>query len=539
MPEETAATNVQAAPRLKATLRDHAAEILAALGLAWCRATRMGEDVELIVSTPLGRLRGVTEEGVASFKGVPYAAPPCDKRRMRPAAPVESWDGVRDATRYGPTTAQWPYIEPLGQFLVEPIIPGDDCLNLNVWTPDPSSSGLPVMVWIPGGGFTWGTGATAVYNGKRFARDGVVCVTINYRLGAEGFLYTGDAVANLGLLDQVAALAWVQENIERFGGDPDRVTIAGESAGGISVAALLSMPRAKGLFRAAVAQSGAGQHALSPDNARGIAEELAGRLGVASSRDALAAVPAQQLLAAQMQILEEVAARPDVERWGDAARMGLPFAPVVDGDVLPELPLDGIAASTDKQVAVLVGGTAEEERLLFVPTGAVDLIDESVVAATIADYELPQGALETYRSARPGASPGDLLAAVRSDWSFRIPAIRLAEARARAGGAVWMYEFAWRSPAFGGRLGACHSVELPFVFDALDANPLVVGILGEDPPIALATETHDAWVRFVTDGHPGWPSYDLDRRTTMRFDDMSELVEDPRSTERRLWEGVR
>ena len=217
----------------------------------------------LVVTTRQGQVRGQVTEGVAAFKGIPYAAPPFGPNRFQPPRPPESWDGVRDALAYGRVAPQPPYAPPFDQLLGDQGHPGEDCLNLNVWTPDATGGGLPVMVWIHGGSFVRGSGALPTYDGTRFARDGVVCVTINYRLGADGFLYLGDGIANRGLLDQIAALEWVQENIRAFGGDPARVTIFGESAGAFSVATLLSMSRAEGMFQRAIAQSGAGHHTSS------------------------------------------------------------------------------------------------------------------------------------------------------------------------------------------------------------------------------------------------------------------------------------
>ena len=216
-----------------------------------------------VVKTRYGEVRGSVADGVNTFKGIPYAAPPFGANRLRPPQPVAPWSGVRDALTYGPKSPQLPYPPPIDVLLPELAVPGEDCLNLNIWSRDLGSAGQPVMVWIPGGMFEYhGTGASPWYDGSRFARDGIVCVTINYRVGAEGFLYLGDGNANLGLLDQVAALEWVQENIAAFGGDPGNVTIFGESAGAMSVGTLLSMPRAEGLFRRAIAQSGAAHHVM-------------------------------------------------------------------------------------------------------------------------------------------------------------------------------------------------------------------------------------------------------------------------------------
>ena len=225
-----------------------------------------------VVKTRYGEVRGSVVDGVNTFKGLPCAAPPSGANRLRPPQPVAPWSGVRDALTYGPKPPQAPYPPEVSMILPELAVPGEDCLTLNIWSPDLGSAGLPVMVWIPGGMFEYhGTGASPWYDGSRFARDGIVCVTINYRVGAEGFLYLGEGNANRGLLDQVAALEWVRENIAAFGGDPDKVTIFGESAGSMSVAMLLSMPRAEGLFRRAIAQSGGAHHVISAATAQRVA----------------------------------------------------------------------------------------------------------------------------------------------------------------------------------------------------------------------------------------------------------------------------
>jgi carboxylesterase type B len=421
-------------------------------------------------------------------------------------------------------------------------------LNLNIWTPDPAAAGLPVMVWIPGGMFE--IGSKALYNGSHFARDGLVCVVISYRVGAEGFLYLDDGYANLGLLDQVAALEWVHNNIAAFGGDPANVTIFGESAGAMSVGTLLSMPWAEGLFRRAIAQSGAAHQVLPAEAAQRIGRHLAGKLGVAPTREAIAAVPVERLLAAQAELKEELLAHPDPQRWGqEVVTSTLPWQPVIDGQIIPGFPIDRIAADASAQADVMVGTNIDDWRLFSVFSGTIDQITEQILTGPVdiygyqalAAYGLPvDTALAAYRSAYPDAIPGDLLAAVQTDWWVRIPAIQLAEAHTNPTSGTYMYEFAWPSPQFNGRLGAVHALEIPFVFDTLDQElPLLGSLLGPNPPQQLADTMHAAWVGFATKGDPGWPNYDLNRKATMRFNTTSHVVDNPRAWERALWEGVR
>ncbi|MBB3084423.1 carboxylesterase/lipase family protein [Geodermatophilus sabuli] len=508
--------------------------------------------MDTIVGVRSGRVRGRTVGGVSTFLGIPYAAPPSGERRLRPPQPVEPWDGVRDATVLGPEPPQPDFgsHDPTG-FVYDPALPGDDCLNLNVWTPDAGAGGMPVMVWIPGGAFQYSSGGS--YDGSRFARDGVVCVTINYRTGADGFLYLGegDDGADLGLLDQVAALTWVRDGIAAFGGDPDRVTVFGESAGAMSIGTLLSMPRAEGLFRRAVLQSGAAHHVVPAAEAARIGRRLAEVLGVPATRDAVGQVPVDRLLAAQGQLDAEVTSNPDPARWGrEVATSTMPFHPVVDGDVVPAAPMDRIAAGAGRDVDVLIGTNSDDWRMFPVFSGLIDRVTDEVLSGSVeayglqclAAYGLPvETALRAYRGAHPDAGPGDLLAAVQTDWWVRIPAVRLADAHAPCPGATFMYEFAWPSPAFGGRLGACHALELPFVFDTLDrgTEQMMGGALGSDPPQQLADTVHGAWVAFATCGDPGWPRYGPDRRATMRLDIRPSVVEDPYARERALWAGVR
>ncbi len=492
----------------------------------------------VVAQTRAGEVEGLISEGVTAFKGIPYAAPPFGSNRFRPPQPPKSWIGVRPAHEYGVVPPQSPYPEPFRHMLGDAGTAGEDCLNLNVWTPDPGAHGLPVVVWIHGGAFLRGSGAIPVYDGSRFARDGVVCVTINYRLGAEGFLWLDDRISNLGLLDQLAALGWVQENISAFGGDPGNVTVFGESAGAFSVASLIAIRESSGLFRRAILQSGAGHHVISTSTAKRISAMFCELLGVPQNAAAVAAIPLDRFVEAQAELDLERAKNPEPGRWGEVAVNGMLFEPVIDGEMLGARPIDSIAAGAGSGMQLLIGTTTEEWRFFIVPIGIIDYIDEERARGLAQRQGLdPEKSIAAYRETSPAATAGDVYAAIISDFFFRIPAIRLAEAQLRNGGDVHMYEFGWRSPMFDGRLGACHALELGFVFDNLEhSGPM----LGDHPPQPLADEMHRAWVDFARRGDPGWPRYDTSRRPVMHFDAQGAmLVNDPAGSTRQLWEGIR
>ncbi|MEV6953076.1 carboxylesterase family protein [Streptomyces sp. NPDC051183] len=440
--------------------------------------------------------------GIAVFRGIPYAAPPVGPRRFAAPAPPEAWDGVRDAGGYGPTAPKVPYPDTFAALLPDPEVPGDDCLNLNVWTPvpvggAPAGARLPVMVWIHGGALTRGSSAVPVYDGSAFARDGVVLVSFNYRLGVLGYGLFPDAPANRGLLDQIAALEWVRDNIEAFGGDPARVTVFGESAGAISIGALLAAPRARGLFARAVLQSGAPE-VLPRAGVRTMVRRMASLLKVDATAGAFAATALPDLLAAQAAVL----------RRSSPLVGGPAFGLVTDPDTLPADPLETAAApgSAASGVPLLLGWTTEEYRLWLAPTGGMRALDR-LGPLTLALARLRSGkdraAVRALRAERPGAGPADLAGHLLTDRLLRDPLRRLAGARRTAPGFV--YEFAWPSGVPG--LGSCHALELGFVFDNL-AVPESAWLAGPDTPQALADEMHAAWVRFAVEGDPGWAPWD-------------------------------
>ena len=503
--------------------------------------------METIVKVAQGDVRGSVEGDLSVFRGVPYAAPIDGVNRFRAPQPRESWSGVRDATSIGLISRQAPLPPPFGTPLPDA---GADCLNLNIWTPDTAGS-LPVFVWIHGGAFYGGSGVEAVYDGASFARNGVVCVTINYRLGAQGFLHLADHFpelaesGNAGLLDQIAALKWVQANIASFGGDPTRVTIGGESAGGMSVSSLMAAPQAKGLFAQAIPQSGAGHNGISAKTASGIAGEVLRRLDVKPGDSvALANVSDERLFEVQIEVMTLAQTR-DPELFGEAAGSTMPFQPTYGTAVLPWQPIDSIAAGSAAGIKVLTGTTMQES-LVFVVAMA-DMFGEemldALMMATFGSAEKGRNALEQYRASRPDALPYQVTAAVETDRMFTVPARRLADAQSKHCDDVWMYRFDWATPIYDGALGACHALELVFVFNNL-ADPAAAYMCGDNAPQNVADAMHQAWVAFVKTGDPqhagipAWPRHNVSDRPTMQFNVASKLGNNLCAAELALWDGV-
>jgi para-nitrobenzyl esterase len=504
----------------------------------------------VVVPTTRGALAGAWHDGVARFAGIPFAAPPVGDLRFRPPAPPIAWDGERDATRFGPVSAQNPSLmDALFGGEAEPW--SEDCLHLNVWTPDPTPGGdehRPVMVWIHGGGFEMGSGSSPLYHGASFARSGVVLVSLNYRLGSLGFLELGQVdpaeagSGNVGLLDQVAALEWVRDNIASFGGDPANVTVFGESAGAMSVSLLLSMPAARGLFHKAIAQSGSTAAASTPEHAAANAAEFMDAAGL-STVDELRAAPVEALLAAHATMGAARMSDPEgvIERTGNPLAF-LPFRPVADGREVPTDPLGALAGGASAGVPLLIGTNMEEWKLFALMTPAAGTDDELHRRVALITDD-PDRALEAYRSEHPGASLADLESAVLTDAVFRIPAGRQADAHAPHA-PVWQYRFDWRSPAWGGMIGSAHALEIPFVFDLVEDQRLHV-FVGPEAPRALARSMHEAWIAFARDGVPAadgvpeWPTVDGAGRPVVLFDTVNSLVRDPDGVTRRFWDTAK
>lgn len=468
-----------------------------------------------------------------AYLGIPYAAPAVGAHRYRAPQPVVPWEGERPATQHGPTAAQSAYPTPMDTVLPSSVDPGDDYLSVSVWAPE-GAEALPVMVWIHGGAFVRGASSVSTYDGSAFSRDGVVLVGINYRLGVPGFAVLDGAPTNLGLRDQVAALEWVRDNIAAFGGNPDDVTVFGESAGGMSVAMLMASPAAEGLFRRAAIQSGNGAAVCSLEDARKVSGEIAAHLGVPATAEAFSALDPEVVVAAQTAIGLAIQADPDPARWGASVLAGglgiMSLFPVVDGDIVPGVPEERIAQGAAAGIPLLIGTTRDEFRLFLVPTGIAGGVTEQALPVLAARYGWPDGAVGTYAGNRPDASPGDLVCALLTDAAFRVPTTRLAAGHHAAGGVVQVYELDWETKV--AELGACHALELAFVFDTLENGALMAG---EGAPQQLADEMHRAWVAFARGGDAGWPTWTPERQSVMVFDVPSQVLEGPRADELAVW----
>ena len=454
-----------------------------------------------IATISSGSVRGTLDGGIRRFLGLPYAAAPFGENRFRAPQPTTAWEGVREATTFGPTSPQLPYPGAIGELLGSVRINGDDILTANVWAPEDADR-APVLLWIHGGGLERGTAALPLYDGAAFARAGIVFVSINYRLGSEGFSVLDNAPRNLGLQDAAAGLAWVHREIAAFGGDPDQITVMGESAGGAIVAGLLAQDRSRPLIARAIIESGP-LEAQPARKAGRVSVQLAKRLGIRPTRDAFAAVSPEKLLEARRE-----------QAAGSSPLGGAPgFQFAIDPESLPRSPHEVLP---EIDTPLLIGSNTDEYRLWF-PPAALDAISEVKLLAARLALRIPRAAVRAYRAEFPTASTGEVFGQLATDVLLRAPLTRVARARTAP---TYVYEFAWASPVRD--LRAAHALELGFVFDSL-ADPETQRLAGTDAPRELAAEMHGAWVAFVTTGDPGWPAFGSDRSTRV-FDAKSETV---------------
>jgi para-nitrobenzyl esterase len=459
-----------------------------------------------------GTLAGTRDErGICAWLGIPYAAPPVGELRFAAPQPPPAWTGERDATQYGKAAMQLSSATPVAEPMVQRLGTSEDCLTLNVWSPAADGAKRPVLVWIHGGAFMMGTAAT--YSGAELAALGdLVVVTVNYRLGPLGFVAFPGAATNCGLRDQLAALAWVQENIAAFGGDPDRVTVAGESAGSVAVSLHLISPNARGLFRAAIAQSGSISLVATAERGRELASLYTAALG-----DDLRAVPAQRFVDVHMQIM--------------MANLGtVTTRPVLDGDVLPATP-EALFAAPHAPVPLLSGSNKDEATLFallrLLPTEHATLAQ---LLETRVAPDLARRVLAEYAADRAGGLE------LARDALFAMPMIHFAEQHPAP---AFHYRFDWPTPAFGGSLGAMHALEVFLMWLDIE-RPRAQALLGGPPSAevrALALRMKRHWIAFVRDLDPGWPPYSPTRSVKI-FDLIDHVERDPEASRRAAWAGL-
>jgi para-nitrobenzyl esterase len=484
------------------------------------------------VITRLGGLKGAEVNGVHAFLGVPYAEPPVGALRWRSPVPIAPWAQPRDATKFGGSAPQF---SPL---MTDIPAQDEDCLYLNIWTPRLQGAPLPVLVWIHGGSFTTGAGAQPMYDGNALAKRGAVVVTINYRIDN-----------NRALHDQITALQWVRDHIDAFGGDPDNVTVFGESAGAMSIGALLASQAAAGLFHKAVLQSGAAHHTVSPSEGARMAEVFLRALGASSaSPDALWNAPAAALVKAQLACGRELVHRGPSARTSPQGSMTL--LPVSDGGLLPEAPFEAIVQSHNPKLPLMLGTNRDEWNFFIFLTepGKRNLTMDALLR--VLTKRVPGREAEVVAHYQRHAPRGDQLAPwqlysmIESDRTFRVPAIRLAEAVSRRSASVFMYMFDWQSTLFNGEMGACHAVEIPFLFGTLESQFGKAFLGGAAGVERLSAITMDSWLAFARTGNPShegvgpWPTYNEKSRETQWLAAQCRVESAPWDALRAFWDDI-
>jgi len=509
-----------------------------------------------IAETTSGKIRGITIDGVAAFRGVPYGAPTGGASRFLPPTPPLPWVGVREALDFVGQAPQsrvgFPQREELADFsgTADSSPESEDCLSLNVWTPSlDSGAKRPVMVWLHGGAFSFGSANSLRLQGMRLCRRGdVVLVTVNQRLNIFGHLDLSDIggadyaeSGNAGVLDMLAALRWVRDNIVAFGGDAGNVTIFGESGGGGKVSTLLAAPTARGLFHRAIVQSGAAVRLRTRERALQLTDAVLRQLSLSrASFVELHAVPMVQLLAAIDPAIKAIGP----SRWPLLDRY--PFGPVVDGTLLPRQPFDPDAPSESAHVPLIVGDCTHEASLFLAREDAVwhGTLTEAAMRARIAALAGARAdrAVALYQQLMPGATPAQCLIAALTDGQFRVRSWMMAERKAaQAAAPVWMYSFAWQTPLFDGRLGAPHAIDVPFTFDTLEFTNATDRSAAAH---ALAVTMSGAWANFARTGVPeyaslpAWPVYSTTDRQTMVLDADCRVTRDPGREAREFWREV-
>lgn len=507
-------------------------------------AQQVTEPIKEVVNTAAGKVSGNLIQGVFVFKGIPYAAQPVGELRFAAPAPHSKWDTVRGYIEDG-TTAPFnlPKTVDIEVFpaLSNGWVKGEEYLTVNVWKPASITSKLPVMVFIHGGAFVIGSQNGKLFDGSNFARNGVVLVTLNYRLGIEGFLKIEGVPSNLGIRDQIAALQWVKNNIAAFGGDADNITIFGESAGAMSVGILTVSPAARGLFKRAIMMSGSGEAVLSAEQAERVAKAYSKKLRIKNTREAWCRFTPEEILMAQPKVTPNMV-NLQTEEYADPTGGLVLFFPVIDNEIIPEIPLKAMERNSNVQ-DLLIGYNSDEVNYFLVPTKLMKLMKFDLILkkAVKKVHPAPSAVIAVYRSVYPARNGGEILSAIMTAYQFQLPSIRFARAHSmQPAGHTFMYEFAWKSSVAGGRYGAFHGLALPFVFDNLDLVKGEKGMLGTGPvPDSLAKNIQQAFIKFARNGNPGWDAYNIPDSKTMLISETWKIETRPHDKELSIWDGVR